>query len=111
MDKNGGSVNIVTFPIHGAGLKVAEMASMLSEMGIKINKVCFDHTTVKDLYELPKAELTITDYPMAWARLMKERFDVDHYEILAWDRMVLIKYNNLLRSALKIKKLKSNFDI
>ena len=86
MDKNDGSVNIVTFPIHGAGLKVAEMASVLSEMGIKINKVCFDHTTVKDVYELPKAELTITDYPMAWARLMKERFDVDHYEILAWDR-------------------------
>ena len=54
--------------------------------GIKINKVCFDHSTVNDLYELPKADLTITDYPMVWARLMKERFDVDHYEILAWDR-------------------------
>ena len=30
-DKNDGSVNIVTFPIHGAGLKVAEMASVLIE--------------------------------------------------------------------------------
>ena len=86
MDKNENSVNLITFPIHGAGLKVAEMASVLSEMGIKINKICFNHTTVKDLYELPKADLTVTDYPMVWARLMKERFGVDHYEILAFDR-------------------------
>ena len=86
IDKNEGSVNIVIFPIHGAGLKTAEMASVLSEIGIEINKICFYHTTVKDLYDLPKADLTITDYPMAWARLMKERFGVDHYEILAWNR-------------------------
>ncbi len=86
IEKNDGSVNIITFPIHGAGLRVAEMASILSEMGIKINKICFDHTTVKDLYDLPKADLTITDYPMDWARLMKKRFGVDHYEVLAWDR-------------------------
>lgn len=79
MDKNEGSVNIVTFPIHGAGLKVEEMASVLNEMGIGINKVCFDHTTVKDLYELPKAELTITDYPMAWTKLMKKRMGIDYY--------------------------------
>ncbi len=78
-DKNDGSVNIVTFPIHGAGLKVEEMASVLKEMGIEINKVCFDHTRVEDLYDLPKAELTITDYPMAWARLMKKRMDVDYF--------------------------------
>ena len=75
-------VNIVTFPIHGAGLKMDEMASVLGEMDIGINKVCFDHTTVKDLYDLPKAELTITDYPMVWTRLMKERFSVDHYEMM-----------------------------
>ena len=86
IERNEGSVNIITFPIHGAGLKTAEMASVLSEIGIKINKICFDHTTVKDLYDLPKADLTITDYPMVWAKLMKERFGVDHYEILAFDR-------------------------
>ena len=86
IERNDGSVNIITFPIHGAGLKTAEMASVLSEMGIKINKICFDHTTVKDLYELSKAELTITDYPMVWTELMKERLGVDHYEILAFER-------------------------
>ena len=86
IERNDGSVNIITFPIHGAGLKTAEMASVLNEIGIKINKICFDHTTVKDLYELPKADLTVTDYPMVWAELMKERFGVDHYEILAFDR-------------------------
>ena len=79
MNKNDGSVNIITFPIHGAGLKIEEMASVLNEIGIGINKVCFDHTTVKDLYELPKAELTITDYPMAWAKLMKKRMGVDYF--------------------------------
>ncbi len=79
MDKNEGSVNIVTFPIHGAGLKVEEMVSVLNEMGIGINKVCFDNTTVKDLYDLPKAELTITDYPMAWTKLMKKRMGIDYY--------------------------------
>ena len=86
IERNDDSVNIITFPIHGAGLKVAEMASVLAEMGIEINKVCFHHTTVKDLYELPKAELTITNHPMSWAILMKERFGVDHYEIVAWNR-------------------------
>ncbi|NQE04868.1 Light-independent protochlorophyllide reductase subunit B [ANME-1 cluster archaeon GoMg1] len=78
-DKNDGSVNIITFPIHGAGLKTEEMASMLNEMGIEINKVCFDHTAVKDLQELSKAELNITDFPMAWAKRMKEKMGVDYF--------------------------------
>ena len=86
IEKNEDSVNIILFPIHGAGLGVAEMASILGEMGIKINKVCFDHTTVKDLYDLPKAELTITDFPMAWTKLMKQKLGVDHYEIVAFER-------------------------
>ena len=86
IERNDGSVNIVTFPIHGTGLRGAEIASVLGEMGIGINKVCFDHTAVKDLYDLLKAELTITDYSMVCTRLMKERAGVDHYEILEWDR-------------------------
>jgi nitrogenase molybdenum-iron protein alpha/beta subunit len=86
IEKNHGSVNIITAPIHGTGLRVAEMTSILSEIGIKINKVCFDHTTVKDLYELPKAELTISDFPMVWTKLMKEKLGVDHYEIVAFER-------------------------
>lgn len=84
VEKNEGSVNIVTFPIHGAGVKVAEMTSVLGDMGIKVNKVCFDHTRVEDLYELKGADLNITDYPMSWAKLMKERSGVEHYEILGW---------------------------
>lgn len=86
IERNEGSVNIVTFPIHGAGIKVAEMASVLGDMGIGINKVCFDHTRVEDLYELPKADLNITDFPMQWAKLMDERSDVGCYEILGWGR-------------------------
>ena len=86
LEHNEGSVNIVTFPIHGAGIKVAEMASVLGDMEIGVNKVCFDHTLVKDLYDLPKADLNIIDYPMAWAKLMEERSEVGCYEILGWSR-------------------------
>ena len=86
IERNEGAVNIVTFPIHGAGIKVAEMASVLGDMEIGVNKVCFDHTRVKDLYDLPKADLNITDYPMAWAKLMEERSEVGRYEILGWGR-------------------------
>ncbi len=85
-ERNEGSVNIVTFPIHGAGIKVAEMASVLGDMEIGVNKVCFDHTRVEDLYDLPKADLNITDFPMQWAKLMDERSDVGCYEILGWGR-------------------------
>jgi nitrogenase molybdenum-cofactor synthesis protein NifE len=85
-EKNEGSVNIVTYPIHSTGLKVAEMISVLNEMQIKVNKVCFDHTRVKDLYDLPKADLNITDYPMMWTRLMKKRSKVEYYEFLGWKR-------------------------
>ena len=85
-EKNEGSVNIVTYPIHGTGLKVAEMISVLDEMQIKVNKVCFDHTRVKDLYDLPKADLNITDSPMMWTKLMKKRSKVKHYEIMGWER-------------------------
>lgn len=82
IEKNDCSINIVSLPIHNAALKTAEMASVLSEMGIKINQICFDHTTVRDLYALSKAELTIIDYPMPWTKLMKERLGVDYYTIL-----------------------------
>lgn len=86
IEKNDCSVNIVTFPIHGAGVKVAEMVSVFGEMGIGVNKVCFDDTHMSDLYDLPKADLNITDYPMAWTKLMKERQGIEHYEILGWER-------------------------
>lgn len=95
-EKNEGSVNIVTYPIHGTGLKVAEMISVLDEMQIKVNKVCFDHTRVKDLYDLPKADLNITDYPMVWTRLMKKRSKVEHYEILGWERFKTEKNPELI---------------
>ena len=98
IERNDGSVNLITFALHGVGSKskVAEMTSVLREMGIEINKVCFDHTTVKDLYELPKAELTITNSPVVWTRLLKERFGVDHYELIAFDRYAKTRDPELL---------------
>ena len=98
VERNEGAVNLITFALHGVGSKskVAETASVLREMDIKINKICFDHTTVKDLYELPKAELTITNSPMVWTKLMKERFGVDHYEIMAFDRYIKTRDPELL---------------
>jgi nitrogenase molybdenum-cofactor synthesis protein NifE len=96
VERNDGSVNIFTYQVHGIDSMVAEMASILSEMGIKLNKIFFDHTTVKDLYELPKADLTITNPPMVWTKLMKERFGVDHYEIMAFDRYTKTRDPELL---------------
>jgi nitrogenase molybdenum-cofactor synthesis protein NifE len=96
IERNEGSVNIFTYQVHGIESRVAEMASILAEMGIKINKICFDHTTVKDLYELSKADLTIINSPMVWTKLMKERFGVDHYEIMAFDRYTKTRDPELL---------------
>jgi len=77
------SVNLITLALHGAGMKTAEMASVLERMGIKINKIYFDHTKVEDLYELPKAELNIVDYPQVWTRVAKRKWGVDCYELRA----------------------------
>ncbi len=86
VERNCNSVNIVTFPIHGSGVRTGEMSSVLEEIGITINKVCFDHTTVSDLHDLVCAELTITDYPMVWTKRMKERLGIDYYELVSLDR-------------------------
>ena len=96
IEKNDCSVNIITLPIQNTALKTAEMASVLREMGIKINKIYFDHTTVKDLYELPKAELTITDYPLAALTLMKERLGVDYYATVELEKYKESKEPGLL---------------
>ena len=99
IERNEGSVNIFTYQVHGIGSRVAEMASILGEMGIKINKIFFDHTMVKDLYDLPKAELTIINSPMVWTKLMKERFGVDYYEIMAFERYTKTRDPELLNSS------------
>ena len=96
VERNEGSVNIFTYEVHGIGSKVTEMASVLSEMGIGINKIFFDHTTVKDLYDLPKADLTITNMKMVWTELMKRRFGVDHYELMSFDRYAKTRDPELL---------------
>jgi len=96
MEKIDGAVNLITYPIHGAGIKVAEIASILEEIGIMINKVCFNHTTIQDMHELPKAELNITDHPMVWTTLMEERIGVAQYTISAWDEFMKNKDPDLL---------------
>ena len=75
--KTKDSVNIITFPIHSAGSKTEEMEEILGEMGIKVNKVFFHNTKLKDIYDLPKACLNITDLPLPWLDRMKERFGTD----------------------------------
>jgi len=77
--KTKDSVNIITFPIHTAGNKVQEMGEILGEMGIKVNKVFFHNTKLKDIYDLPRASLNITDLPLPWLDRMKERFGTDYF--------------------------------
>lgn len=73
------SVNIITFPIHSSGSKTEEMEEILGEMGIKVNKVFFHNTKLKDIYDLPRASLNITDLPLPWLDRMKERFGTDYF--------------------------------
>jgi nitrogenase molybdenum-cofactor synthesis protein NifE len=96
VERNAGSVNIFTYQVHGIGSKVTEMASVLSEIGIGINKIFFEHTAVKDLYDLPKADLTITNMKMVWTELMKKRFGVDHYELMSFERYAKTRDMELL---------------
>ena len=81
-----GSVNLINSPTQRNAKKLLEMAGLLSQMGIKINKICFDHTTTKDMMDLARADLNITGYRMSWAELMKKRMDVEYCQITGWHR-------------------------
>jgi nitrogenase molybdenum-cofactor synthesis protein NifE len=86
IEKNEGSVNLINSPTQRNALKFREMATLLTQMGIKINKICFDHTTTGDLMDLARADLNITGYRMSWAELMKKRMNVEYCKITGWDR-------------------------
>ena len=73
------AVNLITFPIHSAGSKLSEMVEILKEMDIGVNKIFFDNTSLKDIFDLPGAALNITDLPLPWLDRMKERFGVPYY--------------------------------
>ena len=86
VEKNEGSVNLINSPTQRNANKLMEMASLLSKMGIKINKILFDHTTTKDMMDLAQADLNITGYRMSWAELMKARMNVEYCQITGWHR-------------------------
>jgi nitrogenase molybdenum-cofactor synthesis protein NifE len=77
-----GSVNLVLYSDNRAGM-TTEMVSVLEKMGIKINRIYFDHTRVEDLYELPRAELNIflRSSPMVWAELMERRWGMESFVV------------------------------
>jgi len=81
VETNEGSVNLVNFPTQRNALKFQEMARLLTQMGIKINKICFDHTTAEDMMDLARADLNITGYRMPWAELMKDEMNVGYCKI------------------------------
>jgi len=80
-----GAVNLITFPIHSSDNKMDEMVEILEEIGIEVNKIFFHNTTLKDIYDLPKAELNITDIPSPWLKQMKERFSIPYYATSSLD--------------------------
>ncbi|OPY57219.1 MAG: light-independent protochlorophyllide reductase subunit B [Methanosaeta sp. PtaU1.Bin055] len=86
VEKSEGSVNLINSPTQRNALKFQEMARLLTQMEIKINKICFDHTTTEDMMDLARADLNITGYRMPWAELMKEKMNVDYCKITGWDR-------------------------
>lgn len=82
IEKVEDSVNLVSYPtIQFEDIRLPEFASVLKEMGIKINKIIFDHTRVKDFYELPRAELNIMGPPRVWREVMERRWGVESFVI------------------------------
>lgn len=78
-----GSVNLIPYSDDRAGMKTDEMVSVLEQMGISINRIYYDHTSVKDLYALPRAELNIflRTSPMVWADLAQKRWGMKNYVV------------------------------
>jgi nitrogenase molybdenum-cofactor synthesis protein NifE len=79
-----GSVNLINFPIGASENKFTGIISVLEEMGVVINQVCFQNTHLSDLYELPKAELNIVDTPSPWVERMKDHFGIDYLAALSF---------------------------
>ncbi len=79
------SVNIITFPIHSSDNKIDEAKNILEEIGIKVNKIFFQDTTLKDIYDLPRAELNISDSETPWMRLIKEKLDIPYHLISSFE--------------------------
>lgn len=73
------SVNIITFPIHSSEKKMDEMKEILEEIGIRVNRIIFQDTCLRDIYEIPKAELNITDSESPEIRLIKKRLGIPYY--------------------------------
>jgi len=86
VERNEGSVNLINSPTQRNALKFQEVARLLTQMEIKINKICFDHTTTEDMMDLARADLNITGYRMPWAELMRDKMNVDCCKITGWDR-------------------------
>jgi nitrogenase molybdenum-cofactor synthesis protein NifE len=79
-----GSVNLINFPIGASENKFTGIISVLEEMGVVINQVCFQNTHLSDIYELPKAELNIVDFPSPWVDTMKDHFGTDCLSALSF---------------------------
>jgi len=80
-EKKKGSVNLITFPFHSSENRMDELKSLLEEIGIKVNRIFFYRTKVEDIFELPKAELNISDSSSPWLRLMEKRFGIPSYVV------------------------------
>ena len=85
--KEKDSVNIITFPVHTENVKYLEMKKILEAMDIRINKVFFHDSSLKDIYELSRACLNITEFPMPWIDRMKARFDMDFFVTSSVDKL------------------------
>jgi nitrogenase molybdenum-cofactor synthesis protein NifE len=78
------SVNLINFPIGANKNQFMDLVPILDEMDVRVNKICFYNTRLADLYELPRAELNIIDFPSPWIEKMKEYFNVDYLVALTF---------------------------
>lgn len=86
VEKNPGSVNLINSPDSPDAMKFYEMASLLREMGIKINKMCFENITTRDMAELAAADLNITGFRMSFAEYLEKKNISGNCNLTGWDR-------------------------
>jgi nitrogenase molybdenum-iron protein alpha/beta subunit len=89
--KNEGSVNLINSALQRDAFKFQEMSSLLSQMGIKTNKMLFNRTTTQDLLDLARGDLNITVTRAVWTEVMKKKMNIEHCNIRGWDRYTRTK--------------------
>ncbi len=80
------TMNIQVMGIHGKA-ELAELCSVLRQVGIKVNRQYFLDASVPDLLELAQVELNLTLYKQLWAELLCRKRGIGEYHIIRMEEL------------------------